>query len=183
MDFKAFKKQQAALKDSVAKLAQKPTNNYADDRFWNLTKDTAGNANATIRFLPQQDPSKAPIVLTFRHAFQTEGRWFIEECPHTIGEKCPVCEYSSSLWDSNEDEARKHWRAKGYIANVLIVDDPANPENNGQVKLFKFGKKIYDKYRFKIVCCGSMLIGDLDPTLSIGGEKVQEDIKEKEKIN
>src|SRR6056300_1679152 len=100
MDFKAFKKQQAALKDSVAKLAQKPANNYADERFWNLSKDTAGNANATIRFLPQQDPSKAPIVLTFRHAFQTEGRWFIEECPHTISEKCPVCEYSSSLWDS-----------------------------------------------------------------------------------
>jgi hypothetical protein len=144
MNFAEFKKQQASLKDSVAKLAQKPANNYADDRFWNLTKDTAGNANATIRFLPQQDPSKAPIVLTFRHAFQKEGRWFIEECPHTIGEKCPVCEYSSANWESNEDEARMHWRAKGYIANILVVDDPANPENNGKVFMYKFGKKLYD---------------------------------------
>jgi hypothetical protein len=144
MNFKDFKKQQASLKDSVAKLAQKPANNYADERFWNLTKDSAGNANATVRFLPQQDPAKAPVVLTFRHAFQKEGRWFIEPCPHTIGEKCPVCEYSSANWESNEDEARMHWRNKGYIGNILIVDDEANPENNGKVFMYKFGKKLYD---------------------------------------
>jgi len=31
------------------------------------------------------------------------------------------------------------------LQNVLIVSDPKHPENEGQVKLFKFGKKIFDK--------------------------------------
>ncbi len=144
MNFKSFKKNQNKLKDSLNKLAQQPANSYADERFWNVTKDTTGNGSAIIRFLPQKDPDNSPILLTFRHAFQKEGRWFIEECPVTIGEKCPVCEYSSSIWNSNEKEARKHWRTKSYIANIIVVKDEANPDFEGNVFMFKFGKKIYD---------------------------------------
>ena len=145
MDFKKFKASQSKLKDSIKKLAQPATNSYADDRFWTMKKDTVGNALATLRFLPQKDPSESPMVLTFRHAFQSAGKWFIEECPHTIGEKCPVCEHSSAIWNENETEARKHWRSKSYIANILVVKDKANPENEGKVFLYKFGKKIADK--------------------------------------
>jgi len=144
MNFKDFKKQGSKLKKSLTKLAQKPANSYADDRFWTISKDTTGNGAAVLRFLPQKDPSESPIILTFRHAFQKEGRWFIEDCPHTIGEKCPVCEHSSSIWNSNEKEARKYWRTKSYIANVLVVEDKANPDNEGRVFMFKFGKTIYD---------------------------------------
>ena len=32
-----------------------------------------------------------------------------------------------------------------YVANILVVSDPSNPSNEGQIKLFKFGKKIFDK--------------------------------------
>ena len=147
MNFKDFKKNQVALKESVTKMAQKPDSGYEDARFWSLTKDAAGNANATIRFLPQQDPSKAPIKLTFYHRFKTEGRWFSEECPFTIGEKCPVCEFSSTInWDGSKaeyEEGSKHWRTKGYYANILVVKDEANPENEGKVFLYKFGHSIY----------------------------------------
>ncbi len=144
MNFKDFKKNQSNIKDSIKKLIKPANNSYADDRFWSITKDTTGNGSATIRFLPQKDPSESPIVLTFRHAFQNKGKWFIEECPYTIGGKCPVCEHSSAIWNSNEDEARKFWRTKSYIANILVIKDPANPENDGKVFMFKFGKKIYD---------------------------------------
>jgi len=144
MDFKNFKKNQKSIKDSIAKLVKPANNFYADERFWQMTKDTVGNGASTIRFLPQKDPSKSPIQLTFRHGFQENGRWFIEECPFTIGEKCPVCEYSSSIWNTNEDKARMYWRNKSYIANILVVKDPGNPDNDGKVFLFKFGKKIYD---------------------------------------
>lgn len=144
MNFKDFKKNQSKLKESLTKLAQPAQNSYADDRFWTITKDKVGNGSAVIRFLSQKDPSDSPIILTFRHAFELDGRWFIEECPYTIGEKCPVCEYSSSIWNSNENLARAHWRSKSYIANILVVKDEANPENEGKVFMFKFGKKIYD---------------------------------------
>ncbi len=145
MDFRTFKKNQSKLQESVTNLAKAPTNQYQDDRFWSLKKDSSGNANATIRFLPQKDPSTSPILLTFRHAFKNAGKWFIDECPFTIGEKCPVCEYSQSIWGSNETVARLHWRTKSYIANIIVVSDENNPENEGKVFLYKFGKKIYDK--------------------------------------
>jgi hypothetical protein len=143
--FAEFKKKQAELSDAVKNMAKKPNKSYQDERFWRFTKDASGNANATIRFLPQQDPSKSPVLLTYKHGFQEEGRWFIEECPVTIGEKCPVCEQSSTLWATDEETARKYWRNKQYIANILVIDDEGNPENNGKTFLFQFGKIVYDK--------------------------------------
>jgi len=42
-------------------------------------------------------------------------------------------------------KAREQKRRLTYIANVMVITDPKNPENEGQIKLFKFGKKIFDK--------------------------------------
>ena len=144
MSFKDFKKKQHKLTDAISKMAETPKRSYQDDRVWNVQKDSAGNGNATIRFLPQKDLEKSPIILTFRHAFQTAGKWFIEDCPVTVGAECPVCEHSASMWDSDSDQARKLWRKKTYIANILVVEDSNNPENEGKVFLFKFGQSIYD---------------------------------------
>lgn len=140
------------LVDSETKKAESPI----DDRIWMVTKDSSGNASATIRFLPQKDPSKSPIIKVFRHSLDQKGRWFIEECPFTIGKKCPVCEHSSSIWGDDEDTARKFWRKKTYIANILVVDDPAKPENNGRVMIFKFGQQVYDMI-MKVVNCEDAL--------------------------
>ncbi len=145
MNFKDFKKQQQEFTESVKKLIQPAKNNYKDDRFWKFTKDAAGNANAIIRFLPQKDLSKSPVQLIYKHGSQIKGRWLIDECPVTIGKKCPICEYAGEIWDSNEDLARKLYRSKRYVANILVIDDPSEPENNGKIFLFSFGKKIYDK--------------------------------------
>jgi hypothetical protein len=60
-----------------------------------------------------------------------------------------VCEHNNTLWNSgieaNKDIARKQKRKLTYMANILVVSDPSNPSNEGQVRLFKFGKKIFDK--------------------------------------
>ena len=70
---------------------------------------------------------------------------YIENSLTTLNQKDPVAEYNSILWNSgteaNKDIARKQKRRLTYIANVLVVSDPKHPENEGQVKLFKFGKK------------------------------------------
>ena len=55
--------------------------------------------------------------------------------------------YNSELWNSGTD-ANKSTRSRNvtsYYANIYVVKDPTNPENEGSVFLFKFGKKIYDK--------------------------------------
>lgn len=126
---------------------------YADDRFWKLDPDKAGNASATIRFLPKTEGDDLPWVSVFSHGFQgPTGKWYIENSLTTIGENDPVGELNSKLWNSTTDDnspARKQARAQkrklSYVANILVVNDPKHPENNGKVFLFKFGKKIFDK--------------------------------------
>jgi len=123
-----------------------------DTRFWQPQVDKSGNGMAIVRFLPAPavDGDEAlPWVRLFSHGFQGPGGWLIDNCLTTLNQKCPVCEHNNVLWNSgveaNKEVVRKQKRKLNYIANVLIVSDPKNPENEGQVKLFKFGKKIFDK--------------------------------------
>lgn len=125
---------------------------FKDDRFWKPERDKAGNASATIRFLQSTDDAELPWVKIFNHGFQgPTGRWMIENCLTTLGKPCPVCELNTKLWNSTGDKdapARKQVgvqkRKLSYIANILVINDPKHPENNGTVRLFKFGKKIFD---------------------------------------
>jgi hypothetical protein len=127
-------------------------NSKDDNRFWQPEVDKAGNGMAVIRFLPApavDGDDALPWVRTFSHGFQGPGGWFIDNCLTTLNEKCPVCEHNNTLWNSgieaNKDVARKQKRKLSYVANILVVSDPSNPSNEGQIKLFKFGKKIFDK--------------------------------------
>jgi hypothetical protein len=123
-----------------------------DTRFWQPSVDKSGNGMATIRFLPApaaDGDDALPWVRVFNHGFQGPGGWFIDNCLTTVNDKCPVCEHNSTLWNSgieaNKEIARKQKRKLTYIANILVVSDPSNLQNEGQIKLFKFGKKIFDK--------------------------------------
>lgn len=123
---------------------------YVDDRFWKLEPDKAGNATATIRFLPRVEGDELPWVRIFRHSFQgPTGKWYIENSLTTFNESDPVGELNTKLWNSgseaNKDLARKQKRRLTYTTNILVVSDPKHPENEGKVFLFSFGKKIFDK--------------------------------------
>lgn len=142
----------AKISGEFEKIAnpQSDSKSYQDDRFWKLEADKAGNGTATIRFLPNQDPNELPWVRIFNHGFQgPTGKWYIENSLTTIGQADPVGELNSRLWntgnEADKEVARKQKRKLTYIANVLIVSDPKHPENEGQVRLFRFGKKIFDK--------------------------------------
>ena len=144
------------LTDAVSKLSNKEEGkkSYEDLRFWKPTVDKAGNGFATIRFLPAPTGEDVPWVQIFQHSFQGPGGWYIENSLTTLNKKDPVSEHNSILWnsgsDANKDIARKQKRKLQYIANVYIVKDPANSDNDGTVKLFKFGKKIFDKLNEKM---------------------------------
>jgi hypothetical protein len=123
-----------------------------DTRFWQPSVDKSGNGMAIIRFLPAPNvdgDDALPWVRTFSHGFQGPGGWFIDNCLTTLNDKCPVCEHNNTLGNSgieaNKEIARKQKRKLTYTANILVVSDPSNPENEGQIKLYKFGKKIFDK--------------------------------------
>jgi hypothetical protein len=141
------------LTKAIESVSQSSTEGSKDDtRFWQPSVDKAGNGMAVIRFLPApavDGDDALPWVRVFNHGFQGPGGWLIDNCLTTVNEKCPVCEHNSTLWNSgieaNKDVARKQKRKLSYVANIYVVSDPSNPENEGTVRLFKFGKKIFDK--------------------------------------
>lgn len=156
MSFANLKRNRDSL-EKLTKAIETTTNNAEagskdDTRFWQPTVDKSGNGMATIRFLPApgvDGEDGLPWVRRFDHGFQGPGGWFIDNCLTTTGDKCPVCEHNSTLWNSgieaNKEIVRKQKRRLSYVANILVVSDPAHPENDGTVRLFKFGKKIFDK--------------------------------------
>jgi hypothetical protein len=122
------------------------------ENYWRPEVDKAGNGSAVIRFLPApavDGDDSLPWVKIFSHGFQGPGGWLIDNCLTTKNEQCPVCEHNNKLWNSgieaNKDIVKKQKRKLNYIANVYIVSDPKHPENEGKVKLFKFGTKIFEK--------------------------------------
>lgn len=138
-----------SLIDETNKLVGGQAEQNDQERFWKPTVDKAGNGYAVIRFLPAAQGDDLPWVRTFNHGFQGPGGWYIEESLTTLGKKDPVSEYNQMLWnsgiESNKDQARKQKRRLTYISNILVINDSSNPENNGKVFLYKYGKKIWDK--------------------------------------
>ena len=142
-----------SLMKEVEKIANPQSDSKkSDDRFWQPEVDKAGNGYAVIRFLAPPQSEDLPFVRVWNHGFQgPTGKWYIENSLTTIGKQDPVSELNTELWNSgseaNKEVARKQKRKLTYYANILVVKDPARPDNEGKVFLFKFGKKIWDKVK------------------------------------
>jgi len=137
---------------SAASGENSPTEkkSYVDERIWKPTVDKAGNGYAVLRFLPAAEGQEIPWVRYWDHGFKgPTGQWYIEKSLTSIGQPDPVSEMNSKLWNSGDDRdkdiARERKRRLHYVSNVLVESDPANPANEGQVFLFVYGKKIFDK--------------------------------------
>ena len=153
MSFSDLKKQSrlgsltSKLVAEVEKIGTK--SNGADERLWKPSLDKSGNGYAVIRFLPAPEGEEVPWAKVYSHAFQGPGGWYIENSLTTVGQKDPVSEYNRDLWNSgseaDKETVRKQKRKLSYYSNIYVVKDPVNPENEGKVFLFKYGKKIFDK--------------------------------------
>lgn len=157
MSFESLKRN----RDQISKLVQaaeqagggnqqQQKNNYQDERIWKPTVDKAGNGYAVLRFLPAAEGQDLPWVRYWDHGFKgPTGLWYIENSLTSIGQPDPVGELNSRLWnsgiDADKEKARSQKRRLHYVANVLVMQDPSAPQNEGKVMLFKFGKKIFDK--------------------------------------
>ena len=150
-DFSDFKRKSRSNLDDLSKKIQETSEkkSYKDDRFWRPELDKASNGYAVIRFLPAPPNEELPWAKLYSHGFQGKGGWFIENSRTTFGEKDPVSEMNSELWnsgiESDKDIARARKRKLQYISNILVISDPANPQNEGKIFLDKFGKKIFVK--------------------------------------
>ena len=153
MSFKDLKKQSSlgSLTQKLVKEVEKmnTTGGSGDDRLWKPEVDKTGNGYAVIRFLPAPEGEDIPWAKIYSHAFQGPGGWYIENSLTSVGKKDPVSEHNRELWnsgnESDKDVVRKQKRKLSFYANIYVVKDPANPQNEGGVFLYKFGKKIFDK--------------------------------------
>ena len=150
MSFSSLKKSNFAdLLSKAESLNKTESNRGPDERLWKPEVDKAGNGYAVIRFLPAPEGEDLPWAQVWSHAFQGPGGWYIENSLTTLGKKDPFGELNRELWnsgaDSDKEIARKQKRKLSYYSNIYVVKDPANPQNEGKVFLYKFGKKIFDK--------------------------------------
>jgi len=155
MSFKDLKRKRSTDVNKLVEAAQAASggnneNRGQDERFWQPTRDKAGNGYAVIRFLPGKDVEGTPWVRYWDHAFKgPTGQWYIEKSLTSIGQPDPLSELNSKMWNSGVDAdkaiVRQRKRQLRYVANVLVISDPANPDNEGKVFLYRFGKKIFDK--------------------------------------
>lgn len=139
------------LRNKVKEMSSPQNYKKDDNRYWKPEIDKAGNGSAIIRFLPTKQGEEFPFVQLYTHGFQGNGKWFIENCPTSTSDTCPACEANSALWNSGSEAdknlARSRKRKLNYISNVLVISDPKNPDNNGKVFLYRYGKKIWDKMK------------------------------------
>jgi len=150
--FAAMKKARSNSFDKLNSQLQSmtsPSGGNANDDYWKLEVDKAGNGYAVIRFLPAPQGEEMPFVRMWDHGFQGPGGWYIENSLTTLGQEDPVSEYNSRLWNEDgsnaaKEQVRKQKRRLSFHANIYVVKDSANPQNEGKVFLYKFGKKIFD---------------------------------------
>jgi len=155
MSFANLKRNRSSI-DKLVQAAQSSgggeQTSFKDDRFWKPTVDKMGNGYAVVRFLPAAEGQDLPWTRYWDHGFKgPTGKWYIERSLTTLGQDDPVGQLNSKLWNMSDDDksetrkqARDQKRRLHYVANVLVVSDPANPDNEGKVFLYQFGKKIFD---------------------------------------
>ena len=151
MDFTSLKRSSQsdfdALKAKVNETASGGQKNQ-DENFWKPDVDSSGNGYAVIRFLPAPPEEDLPYVQVWSHGFQGTGGWYIEKSLTTLGQKDPVSEMNSRLWNGDDEDkniARSRKRRLEYYSNILVISDPKRPENEGKVFLYRYGKKIFTK--------------------------------------
>lgn len=151
MSFATLKRNSSSVFEKLTQEIEKQNSaeSSTDERLWKPEVDKAGNGYAVIRFLPAKEDGLTPWAKLYSHAFQGPGGWYIENSLTTLNKKDPVGELNRQLWNSGSEKdketARKQKRKLSYYSNIYVVTDPAHPENEGKVFLYKYGKKIFDK--------------------------------------
>jgi hypothetical protein len=137
--------------ESASPSSEGAKKSYQDDTYWKPELDKTGNGYAVVRFLPTPEGEEMPWVSYFDHGFQGPGGWYIEKSLTTLNKKDPVSEYNTQLWntgiEANKEIARKQKRRLHYVSNVFVVSDPKNPDNEGKVFKYRYGKKIFEQLK------------------------------------
>lgn len=124
-------------------LAQEKNNSSVSE----ILKTETGNTY-TVRLLPYAKDPKKTFFHFFTHGWVSlsTGEYVAALSPQTFGERDPIAEERYRvLRTGSEDEKAKIkaiGRSEKWLVNVLVVNDPVNPDNNGKVKILRYGKQL-----------------------------------------
>jgi hypothetical protein len=109
----------------------------------------AGPATYVIRLLPNIKNPKETFLHYYHHGWNSiaTGQYASITSPSTWGERCPVSELYFKILRSGTPEEQERAKAnlrrkENWYVNIFVVSDPKNPENNGTVKVLRFGKQL-----------------------------------------
>ena len=112
-----------------------------------ILKFTPGNTYQ-VRLVPNPKSPPESIFHYYNHAWNSNstGKFVTALCPSTFGESCPIDTYYLKTYrtgtESEKAAASVLSRKEAWTVNVYVVSDPENPENNGKVKILRYGKEL-----------------------------------------
>jgi len=140
---KKFKINWDAVQEKIEK-SEESNSSFSDERFYTPDwKD--GKFEGIIRFLPNKDLEELPYFKYYRHNISNNGRFLNVICPTSFGLDCPICKKNGEDWAHDEDAVRKRSRKQNFVSNIIVIKDNKNPDNEGKVFLYRYGKTIFQK--------------------------------------
>jgi len=112
-----------------------------------IMKFSAGNTYQ-VRLVPNPNSPKETIFHYYNHGWNSNatGKYVTALCPTTFGDTCPIDAYYLKTYrtgtESEKESARVLSRKEAWMVNVYVVSDPENPENEGKVKILRYGKEL-----------------------------------------
>lgn len=103
----------------------------------------------TVRIIPNvEQPEKTFFhYYTYDWSSFSTGQYTSALSPATFGQKCPITDAKYRILRNGSPEEKEKAnllrRNERWLVNVFVVDDPTTPENNGTMKIVRYGKQLH----------------------------------------
>lgn len=134
-----------AIKQSLS--SEKKGGNAGNGLYKEILKFAAGHTYQ-VRLVPNPNSPKDTIFHYYNHGWNSNatGQYVTALCPTTFGETCPIDAYYLKTYrkgtDSEREAAKVLSRKEAWMVNVYVISDPSTPENEGKVKILRYGKEL-----------------------------------------
>lgn len=132
-----------SIKDAISKSETTASNPL----YREILKFKVGNTYV-LRLLPNIKNPENTFYHFYTHGWNsyTTGQYVSTVSLQTVGLPDPISKERFRLLKNGTPEEKSRaetvkWQEQWYV-NVYVVDDPVNPENNGTVKIFRYGKML-----------------------------------------
>lgn len=133
-----------AIKQS---LSEKKNTNSGNQTYKEVLKFESGKTYQ-LRLIPNPNSPKQSIFHYYNHGWNSNatGQYVTALCPTTFGDSCPIDAYYLKTYrngtPSEKEAAKVLSRKENWMVNVYVVSDPSNPENEGKVKILRYGREL-----------------------------------------